>query len=160
MKKLNYLFLLISLVVISCSKDSESPAPTETPNTTKYSVVGVWKVTSAVLNGQEKIGGVNPVGSEYYFIYPNGNLVTESYSDANSTNLLGYSLGNYSLPSISSIYTSAIAYNALGNSIGEYNITCDVIKINANELHIKFLNYPTASDNYVKKLIKTSIALP
>jgi hypothetical protein len=160
MKKLNYLFLLISLVVLSCSKDSESPAPTESPNTTKYSVVGVWKVTSAVLNGQEKIGGVNPVGSEYYFIYPNGNLGTESYSDANSTNLLGYSLGNYSLPSISSINTSAIAYNASGNSIGEYNITCDVIKINANELHIKFLNYPTASDNYVKKLIKTSIALP
>ena len=80
MKKLNYFILLIPFLLLSCSKDSDS---TVTPTT--YSVLGLWKTTSAVLNGVEKFGGANTVKSETYYFYDNGNLDTDSYSDTNYT---------------------------------------------------------------------------
>jgi hypothetical protein len=150
MKKLNYLFLLIPFLLLSCSKDSGSsttPAPT-------YSVVGLWKTTSAVLNGVEKFGGNNPVKSETYYFNSNGSLTTQSYSDTNYSNLYGSSTGTYSIPSSSTIILNANAYNAAGSFLGSYNQSCQVLLLSATELQIKTLNYPAANDVYIKKFIR------
>ncbi len=149
MKKLNYLFLLVPFLLLSCSKDSTSSG---TPTT--YSVVGYWKTTSAVLNGVEKFGGSNPVKSESYFFDANGNFDTDSYSDTNYTNLVGYSTGTYTIPNTSTINLSAYAYNPSGTFTGSYNFSCEVLLINATQLQIKVLNYPSANDVYVKKFIR------
>jgi hypothetical protein len=142
MKKLNYLVLLIPFLLLSCSSDSDSQGPTS------YSVQGLWKTTSAVLNGVEIFGGTNPVKSEL-------NYFNADYSfNTNFSTLLSYSTGTYSLPSSSTINISANAYNASNVLIGSYNFPAEVILINATQLHIKVLNYPSANDVYVKKFIR------
>jgi hypothetical protein len=149
MKKLNYFVLLIPFLLLSCSKDSASP---ETPTT--YSVLGLWKTTSAVLNGVEKFGGTNPVKSETYYFYPNGNLDTDSYSDTNYTTLVSYSTGTFTIPSTSTLNLSAAAYNPSGTFLASYNVSCQVLLINATQLQVKILNYPAANDVYVKKFVR------
>ena len=149
MKKLNYFVLLIPFLLLSCSKDSDS---TVTPTT--YSVVGLWKTTSAVLNGVEKFGGANPVKSETYNFYENGDLDTDSYSDTNYTALYGYSIGTYTIPNTSTINLSAAAYNSSGTFLATYNVSCQVLLINATQLQVKILNYPAANDVYVKKFVR------
>ena len=148
MKKLNYLVLLIPFLLLSCSSDSDSQGPTS------YSVQGLWKTTSAVLNGVEKFGGTNPVKSELNYFNADYCFETESYSDTNFSTLYSYSIGTYSLPSSSIINMSANAYNASNVLIGSYNFPAEVILINATQLHIKILNYPSANDVYVKKFIR------
>ena len=149
MKKLNYFVLLIPFLLLSCSKDSDS---TVTPTT--YSVVGLWKTTSAVLNGVEKFGGANPVKSETYYFYENGDLDTDSYSDTNYTALVGFSIGTYTIPNTSTINLSAAAYNSSGTFLATYNVSCQVLLINATQLQVKILNYPAANDVYVKKFVR------
>ena len=153
MKKLNYFVLLISFLLLSCSKDSDSTVPVPLTPTT-YSVVGLWKTTSAVLNGVEKIGGANPVKSETYNFYENGDLDTDSYSDTNYTALYGYSIGTYKIPNTSTINLSADAYNSSGTFLATYNVSCQVLLINATQLQVKILNYPAANDVYVKKFVR------
>jgi hypothetical protein len=148
MKKLNYLVLLIPFLLLSCSSDSDSQGPTS------YSVQGLWKTTSAVLNGVEKFGGTNPVKSELYYFNADYSFETESYSDTNFSTLYSYSIGTYALPSASTIIMNANAYSASNALIGTYNVTAEVILINATQLHIKVLNYPSANDVYVKKFIR------
>jgi hypothetical protein len=149
MKKLNYLLLLVSLLIISCSKDSTTP---DTPAT--YSVVGIWKTTSALLNGVEKFGGANPVKSETSNFNANGSLNTQSYSDTNYATLLGYSTGTYTIPNTSTINMSANAYSSSGALTGSYNLSCQVLLINATQLQIKVLNYPAANDIYIKTFVR------
>lgn len=149
MKKLNYLLLLVSFLILSCSKDSPSSIAPAT-----YSVVGLWKTTSAVLNGVEKLGGTNPVKSEMYYFNANGSLSTQSYSDTNYTTLLSYSTGTYSLPNTSTINMTANAYNSTGTLLSAYNVSCQVQLINSTELQVKILNYPAANDVYVKKFVR------
>jgi hypothetical protein len=149
MKKLNYLLLLVSLLIISCSKDSTTP---DSPAT--YIVVGFWKTTSSVLNGVEKFGGTNLVKSEAYYFNANGTLSTQSYSDTNYSTLLSYSTGTYTLPNTSTINMSANAYNPNGTLLSPYNVSCQVQLINATNLEIKILNYPAANDVYVKKFVR------
>ena len=152
MKKLNYLLLLVSLLIISCSKDSTTTDTPATPAT--YSVVGFWKTTSSVLNGVEKFGGTNPVKSEAYYFNANGTLSTQSYSDTNYSTLISYSTGTYTLPNTSTINMSANAYNPNGTLLSPYNVSCQVQLINATNLEIKILNYPAANDVYVKKFVR------
>ena len=150
MKKLNYFILLVSFLTLSCSKDS----PPETATPASYSVVGLWKTTSAVLNGVERFGGTNPVKSELYNFNANGVLNTQSYSDNNYTTVIGYSTGGYTLPNASTINMWANAYNPNGSLLSQYNLSCQVQLINATNLEIKILNYPAANDVYVKKFIR------
>ena len=70
MKILNYFVSLLSLIFLSCSEDSNSADTLE-----NYSVIGVLKTTSSVLNGVERFGGSNPIKSEL------------NYSNANGTDL-------------------------------------------------------------------------
>ena len=149
MKKLNYLVLLIPFLLLSCSSDSDSQ---ETP--ASYSVQGLWKTTSAVLNGVERIGGTNPVKSELNYFNADYSFETESYSDTNFSTLYSYSIGTYALPSASIINMNANAYSASNAFFGNYNINAEIILINATQLHIKILNYPAANDVYIKKYIR------
>lgn len=149
MKKLNYLLLLVSLLIISCSKDSTT---NDTPAT--YSVVGIWKTTSAKLNGVEKFGGTNPVKSETTNFNSNGSLNTQSYSDTNYATLYSYSTGTYTIPNTSTINMSANAYTSSGALISPYNFSCEVLLINATQLQLKILNYPAANDIYIKTFVK------
>ena len=150
MKKLNYLFLLISFLLLSCSKDSTT---TETPTPT-YSVQGLWKTTSAVLNGVEKFGGTNTLKSELNYFNADGSLSTQSFSDTNFSTLIGYSSGTYTIPNTSTINMSANAYNASGAFLAAYNVSCQVQLINSTQLQLKILNYPAANDIYIKKFIR------
>jgi hypothetical protein len=150
MKKLNYLFLLIPFLLLSCSKDSGSstnPAPS-------YSVQGLWKTTSAVLNGVEKFGGSNSVKSELNYFNADGSFSTQSYTDTNYSTLIGYSSGTYTLPTTSTINIYANAYNASGALLATYNVSCEIQSINSTQLQLKTLNYPAANDVYVKKFIR------
>lgn len=149
MKKLNYFVLLIPFLFLSCSKDSDSPV---TPAT--YSVQGLWKTTSAVLNGVEKFGGANTVKSELNYFNADGSFNTQSYSDTNFSTLISYSTGTYTLPTTSTINMSANAYNSSGTLIGTYSLSSQVLLHNATELQIKVLNYPAANDVYVKKFVR------
>ena len=149
MKKLNYLILLIPFLLLSCSKDSNSSS---TP--TSYSVQGLWKTTSAVLNGVEKFGGANPVKSEITYFDANGSLSSQSYSDTNFTTLISYSTGTYTNPSSSTLNQSANAYYPSGALLGTYNVSSEIILINSTQLHIKTLNYPAINDVYVTKYIR------
>lgn len=166
MSKLSLLLVSALILVMSfssCDKDSETtPVTEEKPDTSKYSVVGVWKTTSAVLNGAELIGGSNPVDSEYYYFYANGILDTESFSDSNFTTLYIYSYGTYTLPTTSTIVAISDVFSIDSQTplFTDFPLTCDVIKINASELQIKYRNYPTPGANYVKKLVKTNVSLP
>lgn len=149
MKKLNFIVLLISFLFLSCSKDSDSPV---TP--ANYSVQGLWKTVSAVLNGVEKFGGTNTVKSELNYFNANGSLRTESYSDTNYTTLIGFSTGTYSIPTTSTINMSANVYNSSSSLVSSYNLNCQVLLINATELQVKILNYPAANDIYIKKFVR------
>lgn len=149
MKKLNYFFLLIPFLLLSCSKDSASA---ETPAT--YSVTGLWKTTSSVLNGVELFGGTNPIKSETYYFNADGNLNTYSYSDINYSNLSAYSIGTYALPSTSTLNVSQNSYNSSGTFISTNNLSCQVLLINATQLELKVLNYPAANNVYVKKFVR------
>jgi len=149
MKKLNYFVLLIPFLLLSCSKDSDS---TVTPTT--YSVVGLWKTTSSVLNGVEYFGGANTVKSETYLFYANGEFDVDSYSDTNYTALFGFSTGTYTIPNTSTINLSAAAYNSSGTFLATYNVSCQVLLINATQLQVKILNFPAANDVYVKKFVR------
>ena len=149
MKKLNYFFLLIPFLLLSCSKDSTT---TETPTT--YSVVGFWKTTSAVLNGVELFGGSNPVKSEIYYFDANGSFETESFTDINYANLISYSTGTYTIPNTSTVNLFANAYSSSGTLYDTYNVSCEVLLINATQLHVKVLNYPSANDVYIKKFVR------
>jgi hypothetical protein len=150
MKKLNYLAVLVSFLILSCSKDSSS----ETVLPATYSIAGFWKTTSAVLNGVEKFGGTNPVKSELYNFNVNGVLSTQSYSDANYTTVISYSTGGYTLLNASTINMWANAYNTNGTLLSQYNFSCQIQLINATNLEIKILNYPAANDVYIKKFIR------
>jgi len=149
MKKLKFILLLIPFMFLSCSKDSDS---TETPVT--YSVLGLWKTTSAVLNGVEKIGGTNPVKSELTYFNTNGTFRNEGYSDANYTTLSGYATGTFTIPTTSTINMIGNAYNASNTLLTSYNLNWEVVSINATELQVKVRNYPAANDVYVKKFTK------
>ena len=148
MKKLNFLLLLIPFLLLSCSDDSDSEQPVS------YSVQGLWKTTSAVLNGVERFGGTNPVKSELNYFNEDGSFNTQSYSDTNFTTRISYSTGTYTLPTSSSLNMSANAYNASNVITGSYNISAQITLINSTQLHIKILNYPAANDVYVKKYIR------
>ncbi|MCX6172691.1 MAG: hypothetical protein NT048_07630 [Flavobacterium sp.] len=119
MKKLNYLILLIPFLLLSCSKDSNSSS---TP--TSYSVQGLWKTTSAVLNGVEKFGGANTVKSELNYFNADGSFSTQSYTDTNFANLYMYSSGTYTLPTTSTINISSNVYDASGGFLTSTNVSC------------------------------------
>jgi hypothetical protein len=149
MKKLNYLVLLIPFLLLSCSSDSDSQ---ESP--ASYSVQGLWKTTSAVLNGVERIGGTNTLKSELNYFNADYSFNTQSFSDTNYSTLYSYSTGTYSQPSASTINMNANAYSASNALIGTYNVSAEVILINATQLHLKILNYPSVNDVYIKKYIR------
>lgn len=149
MKELNYLILLIPFLLLSCSSDSDSQ---ESP--TSFSVQGLWKTTSAVLNGVERFGGTNPVKSELNYFNEDGSFNTQSYSDTNFTTIISYSTGTYTLPTSSTLNMSANAYNSSNILTGSYNVSAQITLINSTQLHIKILNYPAANDVYVKKYIR------
>jgi hypothetical protein len=150
MKKLNYLFLLIPFLLLSCSKDSGS----STTPTASYSVQGLWKTTSAVLNGVEKFGGTNTVKSELNYFNADGSFSTQSYTDSNFANLYAYSTGTYSLPTTSTINISSNLYSATGTFISFTSLSCEVQLLNSTQLQVKVLNYPAANDVYIKKFIR------
>jgi hypothetical protein len=149
MKKLNYFVSVIAIFFLSCSADSNS---SDTPEV--YSIVGIWKTTSSVLNGVERFGGSNPIKSELNYINANGTLSTQSYSDTNYTNVAAYSSGTYSLPNASTINSSVNSYSSAGALLGSYNTSGQIQLLNATQLQIKILNYPAVNDVYIQKFVR------
>ena len=149
MKKLNYFIVLMAVLFLSCNEDSNS---TDTPES--FSIVGVWKTTSSVLNGVERFGGSNPIKSELNYFNANGTLSTQSYSDINYTTLAAYSNGTYSLPNASTINSSVNSYYPSGALLGSYNISAQIQLLNATQLQIKVLNYPALNDVYIQKFVR------
>jgi hypothetical protein len=150
MKKLNYLLSLSFFLFLSCSEDSD-PTP---PPAVNYSVQGLWKTTSAKLNGVEKFGGTNTVKSELNYFNADGSLSTQSYSDTNFSTLISYSTGTFTLPNSSTVNMNANAYSPSGALIGSYNFSSQVQLINATQLELKTLNYPAVNDIYIKKYVR------
>jgi len=166
MKKMLYLFLVLPLIFSSCAKEegcTDSQATNynadaeDDDGSCTYSLVGVWELTSAKLDGLEKLGVT--IGSEYALLYADGTWGTETYSDAAFTDVAGYSVGTYSLPNTSTLNTNATTYSPDEAITGNYNITWDITKINSSTLHLE-ANYPNANNVYIKKFSKTTIPLP
>jgi len=141
----------IALIAFGCSKDS--PASESTP--ANYSILGIWKTTSAVKNGVEQFGGSNTVKSEVTYFFSQSNLTqSESYSDSNFTNLVLKSVGNYTKSSNTLNMTSNV-YNS-SNTLLYSNVTTssEITLLSATELQIKTLNYPSPNDVYIKKYVR------
>ena len=177
MKKIIYLFT--ALLIVSCSTDDSGSTPDPiqgctdpqavnynpdadiNDNSCLYSIIGVWDVISAKLNGQELLG-VN-IGSELYFIYDqvdDNTLVTGSFATPIYTDLVSYSIGTWYLPDSNTWINQSEIYDADGNIIGSYDISWTITEINASIFEITATNYPNTGDVYVKRLSKTDEALP
>lgn len=177
MKKIIYLFT--ALLIVSCSTDDSDSTPDPiqgctdpqavnynpdadiNDNSCLYSIIGVWEVTSAKLNGQELLGG--NIGSELYLIYDQVDdytLGTFSYANPDYTELTSYSVGIWDLPDSNTWINQAIIYDADQNIIGSYDISWTVTEINASIFEITATNYPNTGDVYVKRLSKSDEALP
>ena len=179
MKKLLLLMSFIAILT-SCSTDDDSqPIPDpiqgctdpqavnynsdaeENDNSCLYSIVGVWELTSAILNGQEIFGDV--VKSELYLIYDESDdftLGTSSYTDTNYTDLYIYSIGTWSLPNSQVWNSEADVYDASGNFLLSYDLSSTVTEINGNIFEFTTTNYPNSGDVYIKRLSKSDVPLP
>jgi hypothetical protein len=151
---LNYFVLLFLFLLSSCSKDSDSVS---NENLSNYSVVGEWKTTSAVLNGDQKLGGTNPVKSERTLFDADGTIYTASCSNPtfNEIDIFAISSGTWSVIGTSTINLNEDAYYYPSfDIIGSFNIDCEVLKINATQLEIRINNFPNQNDIYIKKFTK------
>ncbi len=179
MKKLLLLMSFIA-ILMSCSTDDDSqpiPVPIqgctdpqavnynsdaeENDNSCLYSIVGVWELTSAILNGQELLG--IDIGSEIYLIYGESDdyvLQTGSFSDSNYTDLVAVGDGTWSLINQQVWNTQADVYDASGNFLLSYDLSSTVTEINGNIFEFTTTNYPNSGDVYIKRLSKTSVPLP
>jgi hypothetical protein len=97
------LFLIVSILFISCAKEEIVPEPVVTPPTTvtvpepPATIIGVWEYSKQVaLNSgvETLIDFPHTVGcpKNYFIITPNGSFLSYSYSNANSP--CGESLDN------------------------------------------------------------------
>ncbi len=144
--------LSVAMLVFGCSKDD---CPTTEPTPANYSILGIWKTTSIIKNGVEQFGGSNTVKSEITYFFSESNLTqSESYSDSNFTNLYIKSVGTYTKSS-NSLNMTANVYNS-SNVIILSNISTssEITLLNATELQIKTLNYPSPNDVYIKKYVR------
>lgn len=140
--------LSVAIVVFGCSKDDAPTTPVD------YSILGIWKTTSAVKNGVETFGGSNTVKSEQTFFISDGSVLTYSYTDLNFNALYIKSAGTYTKSSKNIIMTANV-YDS-SNILIRSNVSTssEIILLNATELQIKILNYPAANDVYVKKYVR------
>ena len=88
MKKIIYLFLIVSLIFSSCKKEEDevvtptvisgctdsdatnyNASATNDDGLCRYDITGVWETTSSVLNGVELMGGtLTALELHYFFI--------------------------------------------------------------------------------------------
>ena len=142
--------LSIAMVVFGCSKDE-----TQAPTPANYSILGVWKTTSAVKNGVETYGGSNNVKSEATFYFSNGATKSISYSDSNFNTQYSSLEGTYAVQGSNINFTNCIVYlNTNNTTINNVSFTGQIILLTATELQIKILNYPNVNDVYVKKYVR------
>ena len=142
-------FAILSIIVIvfGCSKDD-----TSTP--ANYSILGIWKTTSSVKNGVEIFGGSNTVKSEMTYFISDGSVLTYSFTDSNFTNKYISSDGTYTKSS-NTLNMTANIYNS-SNTLILQNVSTssEITLLNATELQLKILNYPSANDVYIKKYVR------
>ena len=171
MKKILYLFLTVSLIFSSCKKEEEDNTPTAVQGCTDsdatnynsnatsddgtcmYNIVGVWETTSAILNGTNILQGLDLI-----YVFENGNIGTETYDAAG--NMTSYAIG----PGVSSgtnviNWTGTLYNDDYPNGIDVYlNWNIDIMTDN-NNMTWRFVDYPTASDTYVKTLVRSNTYL-
>lgn len=138
------------MLVFGCSKD----CPASEPTLANYSILGVWKTTSAVKNGVEIFGGSNTVKSEMTYFISDGSTISYSYTDTNFTNLNIKSVGTYTKSS-NTLNMTANVYNS-SNTLILQNVSTssEITLLSATELQLKTLNYPSANDVYIKKYVR------
>ena len=165
MKKIIYMFLTVSLILSSCKKEDEkiegcmdsgatnyNSDATEQNNSSScmYAITGyVWETTSVVLNG------TSIAASELWYFFNDGTVGSETY-DASGA-MIGWGEWNQTSTTPNVITVSGTAYNADGSILALATLTCNVdIMTNATNMTWRYVNYPTAADNYVKTLVRSS----
>ena len=151
MKKILYLFLTVSLIFSSCKKEqgcTDSQASNynadseEDDGLCMYSVIGVWENTA--------------VAGDLIYFFDDGDIGTETRVGGV---VVSYALGAAVItagdPNI--VSWNGTVYDATDPNGAAASLTIHIDKMtNANNMTMRYQNYPTAGQTYVKNLAKST----
>ena len=152
MKKFFYLFLTVSLIFSSCKKEQgctdsqasnyNADAEEEDDGLCMYSVIGVWENTA--------------VAGDLIYFFDDGDIGTETRVGGV---VVSYALGAAVItagdPNI--VSWNGTIYDATDPNGAAASLTMHIDKMtNANNMTMRYQNYPTAGQTYVKNLAKST----